>query len=424
MKELRLLLRENPGVTDYIINTHEKKSYEMFFVKGKLETVRCTNTCDTSVTVYAAHDAFLGNADFFVYPSTTEEQVKGLIEEAVQKALLINNKPYSLPADEAGEYTVESNFSEFSPDALAAVVANTVFDANRIENGSLNAVEVFVNRHHETITNSRGIHKSQTRYDAMVEAIPTYNGAEQSVELYEQYNFSNLDEETLYQEIADMMTAVKARYEAVKPQEALCCKVILNKQEIATLVSRIAGGLEYSSVYNHSTIFKKGDDIQKATTGDPISLTMAGALKGSVHSRRFDSDGMTLGQMEIVKDGVAVNYYGSNRYGQYLGETPTGSLPCAHLALGSMSEAEMKQGAYLEVVSMSGLQVNFLQDYIGGEIRLAYYHDGSKLIPVTGISVSGSLSKVLQTIRFSSTEAMHGAYVGPDKALLDDMKIF
>ena len=112
----------------------------------------------------------------------------------------------------------------------------------------------------------------------MVEAIPTYNGAAQSVELYEQYNFSNLDEETLYQEIADMMTAVKARYEAVKPQEALCCKVILNKQEIATLVSRIAGGLEYSSVYNHSTIFKKGDDIQKATTGDPISLTMAGAL--------------------------------------------------------------------------------------------------------------------------------------------------
>ena len=49
MKELRLLLRENPGVTDYIINTHEKKSYEMFFVKGKLETVRCTNTCDLSL---------------------------------------------------------------------------------------------------------------------------------------------------------------------------------------------------------------------------------------------------------------------------------------------------------------------------------------------------------------------------------------
>lgn len=424
MKALDVLLRENPGVTDYKINVHEQKSYEMFFVKGKLETVRCTSTCDTSVTVYAAHGEFLGNADFFVYPSTTEAQVKELIEETVQKALLICNKPYALPANEAGEYTVESNFPEFSPDGLAAVVANTVFDANRIEHGSLNAVEVFVNRHHETITNSRGIQKSQTRYDAMVEAIPTYNGEKQSVELYEQYNFSNLDEETLYREIADKMAAVKARYEATKPTEDIGCKVILNKQEIATLAARIAASLSYFAVYSHATIFKKGDAVQKNPTGDRINLTMAGALKGSTRSTKFDSDGMTLGQMQIVKDGVAVNYYGENRFGQYLGETPTGNLPCAHLALGTMSEAEMKAGSYLEVVSMSGLQVNFLSDYIGGEIRLAYYCDGSTVTPVTGISISGSLREALQSIRLSNTEAMHGAYVGPDKALLDKMKIY
>lgn len=424
MKELSLLLRENSGVSDYKINIHEKKSYEMFFVKGKLETVRCTNTCDTDVTVYALHGDFLGSADFPVYPSTTEEQLEALIEEAVQKALLICNKPYSLPSDEKGEYFVESNFSDFEPDTLAAVVANTVFDANRIENGSLNAVEVFVNRHHETITNSRGIQKSQTRYDAMVEAIPTYNGEKQSVELYEQYNFSNLDEETLYAEIADKMAAVKARYEAVKPTEALGCKVILNKQEIATLATRIAASLNYSAVYSHSTIFKKGDEIQKNPTGDRINLTMADALKGSIRSTKFDSDGMTLGQMQIVKDGVAVNYYGDNRYGQYLGETPTGNLPCAHLALGTMPEAKMKEGSYLEIVSMSGLQVNFLSDYIGGEIRLAYYCDGNSVIPVTGISISGSLSQALSTIRFSNKEAVYGGYAGPDKALLDNLKIF
>ena len=54
MKELSLLLRENPGVTDYKINVHRKKSYEMFFVKGKLETVRCTDTCDTVLATTAA----------------------------------------------------------------------------------------------------------------------------------------------------------------------------------------------------------------------------------------------------------------------------------------------------------------------------------------------------------------------------------
>ena len=75
MKNLEAMLRTDARVTDYKINVHERKSYEMFFVKGKLETVRCANVCDTTVTVYAAHGEFLGNADFRVYPSTTQEQL-------------------------------------------------------------------------------------------------------------------------------------------------------------------------------------------------------------------------------------------------------------------------------------------------------------------------------------------------------------
>ena len=167
-------LESNARVTDYKINIHEIKSYEMFFVKGKLETVRRTNTCDTQVTVYVSHEEFLGNSDFLVYPSTTEEQLTELIAQAAAKALLINNKPYALPSDETGEYTVESNFADFRPEDLAAKVANTVFSANELPDGSLNSVEVFLNQHHETVINSRGIRKSQFRYDAMVEAIPTY----------------------------------------------------------------------------------------------------------------------------------------------------------------------------------------------------------------------------------------------------------
>lgn len=424
MKKLEQLLRENPLVADYKINIHEKKSYEMFFVKGSLETVRCSDSCDTTVTVYVAHESFLGAADFPVYPSTTEAQLQALIEETAQQAKLICNPPYQLPANEAGEFLVASNFSDFCPDTLAAMIANTVFDANRIENGSLNSVEIFVNRHRETVQNSRGLHKSQIRYDAMVEAIPTYNGDKQSVELYEQYNFSAFDEETLFQEIADKMSDVKARYEAVKPANEITCNVILNKQEISTLVSGIASNLNYASVYSHATLFKKGDDIQKAPTGDVINLTMAGTIPGNVRSRKFDSDGMTLGEIQIVKGGVAVNYYGANRYGQYLGEKPTGSLPCAHLAPGTLQDEEWRNAPYLEIVSMSGLQVSFFNDYIGGEIRLAYYFDGEKTIPVTGISISGSLSKVLSTIRFSSRETAFDGYVGPDKALLRDLKIF
>lgn len=424
MMKLESMLRANNQVTDYKINIHQIKSFEMFFVKGKLETVRRTNTCDTQVTVYVSHGEFLGNADFLVYPSTTDEELSELISQAAAKAMLIDNKPYSLPGGETGTYNVESNFAGIRPEDLAATVSNIVFDANKLPNGSLNSVEVFLNQHQETVINSRGLNKSQVRYDAMVEAIPTYNGKEQSVELYEQYNFSSLDEASLHQEIADMMLAVKARYEAAKPQQKLECKVVLNKQELKELFFSISNHLRYSSVYTHSTVFKKGDAIQKEPTGDSISITMAGAVEGNVRSTKFDSDGLSLGQQKIVEKGKALAYFGDNQYGQYLGETPTGSLRCLCADTGSLTQEDLGEAPYLEVISMSGLQVDFFSDYIGGEVRLAYYHDGQKLIPVTGISVSGSVSQVLNTIRLSSKTATQDGYTGPDKALLSNMKIF
>ena len=73
---------------------------------------------------------------------------------------------------------------------------------------------------------------------------------------------------------------------------------------------------------------------------------------------------------------------------------------------------------------MSGLQVDFYTDYIGGEIRLAYYHDGDRIIPVTGISISGQLKDVLNRIRFSKATILRDGYFGPEKAVVPNMKIF
>ena len=421
MNTVTELLRADSRVSGYKFNIHKKESFELFFVKGRLETVRSTDTCDREVTVYVDHDGFRGDAQFFIYPSTTAEQLRALIDEAVGKALLIDNQAYELPEKQTGIYTVESNFADYAPGQLAGLIAEAVFSANDIPNASLNSVEIFLNRHTETVVNSRGLDKTQVRYDAMVEAIPTYNGEKQSVELYQQYNFSTMDPEAIRAEIADKLAAVKARYEAVTPERPLDCPVVLNRQELSELFGSIAQDLNYASVYAHANLFRKGQPIQKAPTGDPIGITMTGQIPGSVRSARFDSDGLSLGSIRLVEEGQALNYYGSNRYGQYLGETPTGSLPCLAADPGT---AGTPQGAYLEVISMSGLQVDLYNDYIGGEIRLAYYHQGGQVLPVTGISISGCLSQVLNTIRLSSDTAVYRGYQGPAQAILSQMKIF
>ena len=248
MKTIIELLKGNPQVSDYKINLSQKESYECFYVKGKLETVRCTDTCDKIVTVYVDHDGFKGDSQFFVYPSTAEEELKDLIGKAAAKASLLNNKMYGLPENETGEFEVESNFSAYTLQQLSQEITDAVFSANTVENADLNSVEVFVNRHTDTIVNSRGIHKTQVRYDAMVEAIPTYNGETESVELYQQYNFSRFDAEEVKQEIAEKLQEVKARASAVKPDFALDCKVILNKQELGELFGSISHDLNYASV--------------------------------------------------------------------------------------------------------------------------------------------------------------------------------
>ena len=424
MKTIIDALKANPRVSDYKISLSRKESYECFYVKGKLETVSCTDTCDKIVTVYADHDGFKGDSQFYVYASTTENELNDLIEKAVEKALLLDNKMYRLPENETGEYEVESNFSAYTLAELADKIADAVFSANTVEHADLNSVEIFVNRHTGTVCNSRGIHKTQIRYDAMVEAIPTFNGQDESVELYQQYNFSAFDAQIVKAEIAQKLQEVKARASAVKPDFALDCKVILNKQELEELFGNISRDLNYATVYAHAGLFHKDDAIQENPTGDTITITMAGSLPGNIRSAHFDGDGMTLKDTTIVENGKAVAYFGANRFGQYLEEIPTGNLRCLQVAPGSACEKCLTAAPYLEVLSMSGLQVDFFNDYIGGEIRLAYYHNGEKILPVTGISITGSLKEVLSSIRLSTETAVHDGYCGPKKAILEGMKIF
>ena len=307
---------------------------------------------------------------------------------------------------------------------MAAKIAKAVFDADTVEHASLNSVEIFINEHLDEIRNSRGVQKTQRRYDAMVETIPTYNGEKQSVELYHQYNFSSFDHETILNEVQSMLLAAKARYEAIVPDFAINCPVILNKQELSEMFEEIAWNLNYSTVYSRSNLFKKGDLIQIAPAGDIIGITMAGSVEGNIFSRKFDADGLTLRDIRIVEDGKAVNYFGDNRNGQYLEEKPTGALRCMCVDAGSVPGEEFRKGPHLEVISMSGLQSDISTDYIGGEVRLAYYHDGEKTIPVTGISINGRVSEVLNNIRLSAEIAVENGYTGPKKAMINCMKVF
>ena len=423
MERIIALLKENPLVSDYRLNTVNTVSYEMFFVHKDLETVRSTDTTERKVTVFVEKDGKLGDATFSVYSSYTEDDIRREIASACKKASLAGNEPYALPENETLTHESDSNFKEYDVADLAARIADAVFDASREECGSINALEVFIYRDTVNVRNSRGIDKTELRYRAMVEAIPTWNSPDESVELYEAYNFTEFDEDEVRCEIATRMCEVRDRLLAKVPTEKLSCPVVLTSPELSRLFFSLAYELSYSGIYNHTAAFREGDDIQKGAVGDRLGVTMCGAIKGSVRSAIFDVDGTALTDAEVIRDGVAVGSFGPARYASYIGKKPTGNLGCIRVDTGSLSDEELKSAPYFRCASMSGLQLDIYSDYIGGEVRLGYYFDGEGEIPMTGISISGKLSDALANMRLCDTSAVHGGYCGPKWAVFGGVEI-
>lgn len=416
------ILNNTNGISDWRALSVNTESTELFFVHKNLETVRSTDTTDIKVTIYVAHDERLGEATFSVYSSYDDEKIAEEIEKAMKKANIIANQPYSLPENEQGEYVSASNFANYKPCELASLISDACFEADCVEGGSINALEIFVYKDTVSIKNSRGIDKTQIKYRAMVEAIPTFNG-EESVELYEQYNFTEFDRALVTEEIAKKMREVRDRYEAKIPESKLSCPVVLDAPELEQLIGNLVRNLGFGSVYQHSNAFSVGDDIQKGAKGDRLTVTMQGEVKGSVSSSAFDSDGVTLVNRKIIEAGKAVALYGGTRFAQYLGEKPTGNLSCMSVECGTLTEEAKTSAPYFRCASMSGLQVDIYNDYIGGEVRLGYYFDGEKEIPVTGISISGKLSAALSNMRLSNEETTYESYRGPKCAVIEGIEI-
>ena len=399
-------------------------SHELFFVGGKTETVRATDTEETKVTVYVNNeDGTLGDSTFPVYASMDEKALNVALEKALSRAKLVHNKPYKLVEGGKETFELASNLKGLDGKEVAKQVAKAVFDADMVKGGSINALEIFVTENKTRVRLSTGLDKTQITHKISIEAIPTHTDEKESVELYEWYVVTKLDLQDITREISEKMREVKARHEAVKgtPQTI---DVALRPAEIMELAETLTDELSYGAKYMDANAYDLGDDLQEGRTGDPLTITEKAQIEGGSDSAAFDADGTVLKDRTVIKDGKVVSLWGTSRYGQYIGIKPediSGDLGCLSVESGSLEKLE---GKYLEAVSLSGIQLDVYNDYIGGEIRLAYLHDGDKVTPVTGISMSAKLSEVLPTLRLTN-DKVSGAfnYEGPSRMLLKNVQI-
>ena len=426
MEKFINILKQNKEISAWKINSVSKKSCELFYVSDKLETNRATDVTKYRITIYVDKDGKRGSSTFSAFDYMSEDELNKKISENVYAASFAMNPYYDIPDKEASTIeTCKSNLQEKPFNEIISDVVDAVFAANVYKEGYLSATEFFLNEITERIVNSNGVDVTSKTCSGNIELIPSWEKDGHEVELYHMINFESFEPKAITEEVNEKLLLAKARFEAKELEHKEGIKVILQDEEVSDILDYFIGELSYSAKYIKSNKFELGENVQgENVSGDILNIKLVPYYENAFSSRPFDSDGVILKEVEVIKDGVAINRHGSYQYGYYLGEKhPTGILPIKVVSEGTKSFAEMSKEPYIRCVQFSGIQVESNSGFFGGEVRLGFYFDGEKEIPVTGFSISGDLNVSRGTFVLSKETVTKSSYHGPKYMELKDMTI-
>ncbi len=133
-----------------------------------------------------------------------------------------------------------------------------------------------------------------------------------------------------------------------------------------------------------------------------------------------DSEGMVKKDLTLIENGILSSFYHNTATASYFGTTSTGhasrgarsSLNVTSsnwlIKPGTLSESDVKEGIYLEVVDVMGLGGG---DNISGEFSFGasgyLCKDGKRIQPVKEITVAGNFNKLLLGIARMGSELKH-----------------
>ena len=426
MERLINLLKANKDVADYritITNTHQ---YQLFFVKDKLETNRVCDESKIAVVVYCDAEGARGFGEFDYADFNSDEEVINNINEAVFNAKLALNPYYELPKAQEKPMELQSNLKDRPFAEIAEDVAKAIF-ANKMDDVLYSAAtEIFLYKVDTRIINSQGLDNKETRYYGEIESIPTCDTPDKEVEIYHMIRFSNFDFDEIKNGVKEVLDIVRDRHNAIDLPKGLDgINIIIDGEEVGDVFDYFTEDLNYQSKFMKTNLSELDTNIQgENVSGSALNMSMVPYFKGAARSRAIDDDGITLKDCELVKDGIAKNRWGGNAEGFMIGvKNPTGKLPICKVEKGTKSFKEMAKKPYIRCVRFSAMQMDRLSGLVGGEVRLGYYFDGKKEIPVTGFTFTGNLHELKGMMEYSSEEATYAWYHGPKYILLPKTNI-
>ncbi len=422
------LLKNNKQIYAWNVKVVTKDTYELYFIKQKLDMNREVNTNEYFITLYVKDEIQnkMGVSTFKVFPSMSKEELESKINEQIDLTQYTMNEVYSLPKKaNLKPVSKEMGFSGHSLKEAAFIAADALFEADKYDKGYINSSEIFIGCEETRFFDSNGNVFLYMNEIGQIEFITTWKEKEEEVELYKFIEFDYLDTNFIQNQANETLLEASQRVKAFPTPQLSNCKVLLTGEYVKTYFQHFAQKVRNDAVYSHISDYKIGQNLQEnAHKADLISIHLEPTLKNSTKGRPFDDEGIALKRLNVIEKGIVKNFWGSNAVSQYVNKPVFGTFQNIVANAGTLQKEELEDEYYLEIVTLSDFDIDPITGDFGSEIRLAYlYTKNKEKMIVTGGSISGNIYDSLDSVRFSNETKQMNNFIGPQKILFDKVNI-
>jgi predicted Zn-dependent protease len=407
-------------ISDWKIVSVKNEGRELFFIGDSIDMLRAKQIEDIKLTVYRDFKfnlkSYRGSATTTIHPTMSDQEMEDTIQKAVYASSFVKNERFPIVNHVVCVNYPNNNMANIQDlsENLPQLVQEIYSSNASLENVKINSSELFLSLKQEVIMNSKGLSINFVKPSLYVECITQAPGLNEEIELYESILLSDLKEGVLKSKITQLLHATSDRAKAIPMPNLGEIPVIISGDSVSELMQFYLYRLAARNIYENISDTEIGENIQgDEVEGDKISLYLDPQLPGSYYSRPFDSDGFPLHRVRLIQQGIVEKYWGDIQYSHYIHTPPTGQFCNISVDSGSQTLQQMKSEAFLEIVAFSDFQMDHITSDFGGEIRLAYYYNGTKVTPVYGGSISGNLKKIHNNLILSKERRLLKQYHGP-----------
>lgn len=413
------LLKES-SADAWAITDKVTQAWEFYFIGHKLDQNRVRDVEHITVQVFRKMDdgKLLGRASEEIAPTASAEEAKKIIDQLCERAIFAPNPYYELNKE-----TVQEELKSFDPQQMAKDFIEALQQIPETSGEYINSYEIFAESNVRRFVNSEGIDVTESYPKSMVEVVVNAKNDEHEIELYRMYEAGTCDKDHLVKEISNTLKFGKDRLNTTPTPNLEKTTVILSTEDAAKIFEWASTNMHAAYKFMGYSKFESGKEILEDVKGDKITIKAVKELPNSSENGSVDAEGAPVHDMYIIKDNVAQNYWGDCQFRYYLGVNDSFNASNFVAEGGSSTEAEIRMGKYLEPVEFSDFSVDDITGDFGGEIRLAYLHDGDKVTAVSGGSVSGNLNELMKNARFSKELKQYNNVVIPSVVKLEDVTI-